>query len=247
MTAQPPIPLPGARVLAVPIAFDEERAIGRVLDRLGDIKGVNVAVVDDASTDNTPTVVGQKGVALIRHPARRGAGAAIRTAYVWAREHGYDICVIMSGNDKDHPAEMHRLVDPIVRGEADVVQGSRYLGGGNHTNMPRYRRIASKYIHPWLFSVTARQRMTDTTNGYRAIRLSMLDDARIDLSQSWLDNYELEPYLLFKAIQLGYVVVEAPVTKAYPLQGRPYTKMRPVADWWSILRPIVLLGLGLKR
>jgi dolichol-phosphate mannosyltransferase len=236
-----------ARVVAIPIAFNEEHAIGRVLSRFEDIKGVTVAVVDDASTDRTPAIVQERGVTLIRRTGRGGAGAAVRTAYAWAREQGYEICVIMSGNDKDRPSEIPRLVDPIVGDGADLVQGSRYLPGGIHANMPLHRRIASQYIHPWLFSFAARRRMTDTTNGYRALRLSILADPRIDLNQPWLDKYDLEPYLLFKAIRLGYVVREAPVTKIYPQPPQNYTKMKPIPDWWSILRPIVTLGLGLKK
>ena len=65
--------------------------------------------------------------------------------------------------------------------------------------------------------------------------------------QSWLDRYELEPYLLLKAIRLGYRHCEVPVTKIYPPHEHGYTKMRPVVDWWSILRPVVYLGLGMKK
>jgi dolichol-phosphate mannosyltransferase len=206
-----------------------------------------VAVVDDASTDATPTIVDRLGVPLIRRPRRGGAGAAIRTAYAWAREQRYDICVILSGNDKDSPAEIPRLVEPIVLGLADVVQGSRYMRDGCHTNMPAYRLVASKFLHPWLFSLAAGQRMSDTTNGFRAVRLAVLDDPAMHLSQKWLDQYELEPYLLLKAIRLGYSVREVPVTKTYPVQLRNYTKMRPVLDWWGICKPIVLLGCGLQK
>lgn len=96
-------------------------------------------------------------------------------------------------------------------------------------------------------SNTKMPRLTDTTNGFRALRLSVLEDRRINLDQDWLDQYELEPYLLFKTIQLGYRAVEVPVTKVYPPRGNAYTKMRPLFDWWSILRPIFLLGLGLRN
>ena len=113
--------------------------------------------------------------------------------------------------------------------------------------MPLYRRISTQIVHPLLFSLAVRRRLTDTTNGFRALRLSVLDDPRLELRQPWLDQYELEPYLLFKMIRLGYAVREVPVTKIYPPAELGYTKMKPITGWWSILRPIVLLGLGLKR
>ena len=75
----------------------------------------------------------------------------------------------------------------------------------------------------------------------------MLQDPRIDWRQAWLDKYELEPYLLLKAIRLGYRHREVPVTKIYPTGGVSYTKMRPWIDWWSILRPVLYLGLGLRK
>ena len=240
-------PLQAPRIVAIPIAFNEELKIGSVLDRFADVEGVDVAVLDDGSTDRTPEIIIEKGAMLIQHSQRGGAGAAIRTAYQWARERDYDICVIMAGNDKDRPAEIFRLIDPINEGRAVLVQGSRYLPGGNFGNMPLYRRLSTQFVHPLLFSAFARRRMTDTTNGYRALRLDVLKDDRVNLEQPWLDKYELEPYLLYTLIRLGYPVMEAPVTKIYPMSQLGYTKMKPITGWWSILRPIFILGLGLKR
>lgn len=65
--------------------------------------------------------------------------------------------------------------------------------------------------------------------------------------QEWLDEYELEPYLYYKVIRLGYKAGEVPVTKIYPPKKLGYTKMRPVVGWWSILRPLFLLGLGIRK
>ena len=74
-----------------------------------------------------------------------------------------------------------------------------------------------------------------------------MKDERIALDQPWLDKYELEPYLFLKAIRLGYKVKEVPVSKVYPPKELGYTKMKPLVGWWSILRPLVYLGLGIKR
>ena len=87
--------------------------------------------------------------------------------------------------------------------------------------------------------------MTDVTNGFRAYRLSLLDDPRIRIDQAWLDHYELEYYLHWKAITLGYRVLEIGVSKTYPVSG-PYSKIRRVLDWWGIVKPTLLLWLHLR-
>ena len=87
----------------------------------------------------------------------------------------------MAGNNKDNPAEIPRLLDPICDEACDLVVGSRYLAGGGYGgDMPAYRKLATR-LHPWLMSLAAGKRLTETTNGFRAIRLSCLDDPRIDL------------------------------------------------------------------
>jgi dolichol-phosphate mannosyltransferase len=235
------------RILAALIAFNEAEKIGSALDRFQPGAMTQVIVVDDGSTDSTAAEARARGVEVLAHPQRRGVGAAIRTIIRHATEQHFDILVILAGNDKDRPEEISRLVEPILRRGYDLVQGSRYLPGGAYGRMPAYRLLATRYLHPWLFSLLSRTRITDSTNGFRAIRLGMLKDERFDLDQSWLDRYELEPYLLYKAIALGYRVTEVPVTKIYPPAELGYTKMTPIVGWWSILRPIVLLALRIKR
>ena len=86
-----------------------------------------------------------------------------------------------------------------------------------------------------------------STNGFRALRLSSLDHAAINLDQRWLDGYALEVYLLFQIIRCGLVHREVPCTKIYPPKKIGNTKMRPFIDWWDILKPVFLLGLGIRR
>lgn len=233
-------------VLLVVCAHNEFQKIGSLLDRVESFGNIEILVVDDASTDGTTELLRERGIPTIRNECRRGAGAGIRRAIHYFLEHDYEVLVLMAGNDKDRPSEIHRLIDPIVRGEADLVQGSRYLPGGLAGNMPLYRQVASRYVHPVLFLLSSGRWMTDTTNGFRAIKRSVLEDPSIHLGQAWLDHYELEPYLLFKAVRLGYRVIEVPVSKIYPPKRLGYTKMRPITGWWSILRPLLLLGLGLR-
>jgi dolichol-phosphate mannosyltransferase len=235
------------RVVAMPVTFNEEKKIGSVLDRFhpGDVE--RIVVVDDGSTDGTPETIASRGAGILRHPVRRGVGAAIRTGINWARLNGFDVAVIVAGNDKDRPQEIPRLLKPILEDGCHLVQGSRYLSGGSYGNMPAYRRVATQALHPYLLSALTRHKMTDSTNGFRAIRLDLFDDPRINLQQDWLDRYELEPYILYKALTLGYRVREVPVTKIYPSADLGYTKMKPITGWWQMLSPLFMLATGLRR
>lgn len=234
------------KTLACPVTFNEDKKIGRVLDRFTPGLVDHLIVVDDGSTDHTPDEIRKRGVEVVSHVRQRGVGAAIRTGIRYAQQHGFDVIVIVAGNDKDRPDQIPDLLKPIREEGCDLVQGSRYLAGGQTGGMPFYRKIATR-LHPWLLSLFTGHRITDSTNGFRAIRLKMLDDARINLDQPWLDRYELEPYILFKALRLGYRVREVAVTKIYPPRQLGYTKMKPIVGWWSILRPIFLLGFGLRK
>ncbi len=165
----------------------------------------------------------------------------------YARKSSYAVAVIMAGNNKDDPSEIPRLLDPICDQGFDFVVGSRFLPGGScGGDTPLYRRLATR-VHPWLMSRFAGKRLTESTNGFRAFRLSLLDDRRIKLRQRWLDTYGLEVYLLWKVLKLGYRHTEVPCTKIYPCKALGYTKMKPVVGWWSILRPVFVLGLGLRH
>ena len=238
------------RVLVSPIVFNEEKKIRNVIRRLKESQTsqqADILVLGDGSTDGSKDILRSEGIPFLSQAKQSGVGSAIRTVFDYAKEKGYDISVIMAGNDKDDPSQINRLTEPILQGGCDLVQGSRYLPGGCFGNMPYFRQVATRFIHPTLFSFISGRKITDSTNGFRAVRLAMLDDPKINLTQSWLKHYELEPYLFYKAITLGYRVKEVPVTKVYPSHALGYTKIKPIIGWWSLLRPLVFLGLGIKK
>jgi dolichol-phosphate mannosyltransferase len=234
------------RILAATFAFNEGEKIRRTLARHPSPRTYDLLVVDDGSTDGSLDAVDPR-VIVLRNPTNLGIGASMKRVFQYSIDHGYDVLVIQAGNDKDDPLEIPRLVEPIASGRADFVQGSRYLDGAGFGNMPSYRVFATRVVHPLVSSLAARKRLTESTNGFRAFRTAILSDPRIDWRQPWLDRYELEPYVLVKAIRAGYRHCEVPVTKIYPKRELGYTKMRPIVDWWSILRPVIYLGLGIRK
>ncbi len=233
----------GLSVIAIVPAYDEERKIGEVVRRIPRPLVDDVLVVDDGSTDATAQVAREGGARVLSLGATLGVGVALRTGYAEARQGGHDVAVVLAGNNKDAPEEIPLLLDPIAEGRADFVQGSRFLKSDpDFGPMPRYRRLATR-LHARIFSWVAGRRVTESTNGFRALHRRILEDPRLDLDQPWLDQYELEPYLYLRAIRLGYRTTEVPVTKIYPPRHLGQTKMKAVSGWWSILRPLVYLGL----
>lgn len=237
----------GRKIIALVPTFNEENKIGRVIERT-DLTLVDaLLVIDDCSTDSTAAVARSHGAEVLALKRRRGVGAALRSGFDYAQRGGYDVAVIMAGNNKDDPSEIPRLLDPICDMKKDFVMGSRYMAGGGYGgDIPLHRRFATR-LHPWLLGKLCGTKLTESTNGFRAFRLAILDDPRINLNQRWLDAYGLEVYMLWKVLTLGYEHAEIPCTKTYPPRSSEYTKMVPIISWWSILRPILLLRLGLRH
>ena len=224
--------------------FNERQAIGGLVQRVPAVIAETI-VVDDGSDDGGPDLARAAGARVITQERRRGVGAAIRTGIEAARANGHSVVVVLAANGKDDPAEAPRLLDKLREGY-DYVQGSRFLReGGASVHLPRGRGFMIRG-YSFLFRVLSGFAATDITNGFRAYRLSVLDDPRIRIDQPWLDRYELEYYLQWKAITLGYRVIEVGVSKTYPKGGGNYSKIRRVVDWWSIVRPTLLLWLRLK-
>ena len=120
----------GLSVIAMAPVLDEEVKIGAVVRRTPRDVVDEVLVIDDGCTDRSPEVARELGASVLPMGRTVGVGAALRAGYAYAVERGYDVAVVMAGNNKDAPEEIPLLLDPIADGRADFVQGSRFLKRG---------------------------------------------------------------------------------------------------------------------
>lgn len=237
------------KIIAIIPALNEEGKIGLVVSRIKRESPVTIdeiLVVDDGSRDNTRREAQDNGALVLSHDGKKGVGSAIRTGIDYALSKKYDLAIVLGGDNQDDPGEINRLISPIVFDNFDFVQGSRYMAGGRIVNIPVFRRITTK-IYAVIFRLFSGFSISDGTNGFRAFKLSVFNNKCVNIWQSWLNHYELEPYLFYKVIQCNFRVTEVPVTKSYPKGNIGYTKMIPILGWWSILRPMILLKLGIKK
>jgi len=251
MTTQQETSLRGAPadrpLVAVVIpALNEAGKIGRVLDKFPNDPRFEAIVVDDGSTDGTGDEARAHGASLvIRHEVRGGVGAAIRDGWKAGVARRRPYLALLSGDDQHEPSELVDALDTLLAENADYLQGSRWLPGGRVVGSAG-RRGRGTRIYSTAFSLLVGRRVSDATNGFRIFRASILDHPSVNIDQAWLNSYDLEPYVLYRAIRSRYRVIEHPCTVTYHA-SEGYTKMGGIKDWWRLFRPALLLRVGVKR
>jgi len=201
------------KVAVVIPAYEEAENVGYVLDRVPlAVCGVQTAVlvVDDGSRDGTDEVAAGHGAAVARHVTNRGGGAALRTGYRLMVESGAEVVVTLDADGQHLPSEMERLVRPVLDGEVDVAHGSRVLGEADRNHLARELGIV---FFNRLVSFITRTRVTDCSNGYRAVRTSVLPQLVLRQEQFHTSEFMIE------AIKRGIPAREVPVTVERRLHG----------------------------
>jgi len=208
-------------IMIVMPAYNEAENLKEILPNFPDsINGleVGVLVIDDGSYDETSLVVSEGGVCLVRNPINRGGGAALRLGYDILQKAGALICVTMDADGQHNPAEIEKVILPIVSDQHDFVIGSRIIGDREKDSR---LRIVGVYIFGWLISLLLGKKITDPSSGFRAFRMESV--ASIDLHE---DQYHTSE-LIIEAVKKGLRVGEVPIT----ILKRKYGQSKKGHDW----------------
>jgi len=195
-------------VVCIP-AHNEEKTIAKVIvgaKRFSD----RILVCDDGSSDMTGDIARALGVEVIRHEANFGKGSALDSLISAARAMSPATIVTIDGDDQHDPADIPRVADPILKGEADVVVGVRPMDSGE---MPRDRAFGNQVLDR-MTSAKAGTELHDTQSGFRAYSVDAA--GKIDFKQKGM---AIESQTLVDAVRTGLRIKEVPVSVKY--QGVP--------------------------
>jgi glycosyltransferase involved in cell wall biosynthesis len=194
-------------------AFNEAESVRQVVAQIPpEVCGVATAtlVVDDGSRDATSEEAAMAGAVVARHVINRGGGAALRTGYRLMAESGAKIVVTLDADGQHRPDEMERLVRPILDGEVDMAHGSRVLGEADPNS--RSREFGIVFFNRVVSFIT-RTKVSDCSNGYRAVRTTVLPQLVLRQEQFHTSEFMIE------AIKRGIPAKEIPVTVDRRLHG----------------------------
>ncbi len=221
-------------VIVVP-AFDEEGGIGDILERVPDeVLGhkVKTVVVNDGSTDRTEAVALQMGVPVASHAINRGQGDALRTGFEIAQLEKGKIVINLDADGQYKPEEIDRLIQPIIDDEADFVLGSRFMGFYEEAGSVRHIGVV---FFSKLISILTGVKVSDCTNGFRAIRVSELH--KFDLREDRFNANEiileaLKNKLRFSQVPISMMSRSAGETKKPPRLRYPFGVFRVIITTW---------------
>jgi glycosyltransferase involved in cell wall biosynthesis len=214
-------------IVAIP-AYNEEIAIGSVI--LRSLKHANkVLVINDGSKDKTSEIAKLAGAEVIEHNTNKGKGVAIKDAFIYAKKENADILVLIDGDGQHNPDEIPLLLAPIINGEANIVNGSRFVNGNGH-NVPKYRRLGQDVLSI-ATNIGTKLHITDTQNGFRAFSKKSFN------SFSFSENgMAIESEMLMDAAGAGLKITEVPIDVRYDLEGSTYD---PLSHGFSVLGKVI--------
>lgn len=214
------------KLTAILPAYNEELCISGII--LGSKKYVDkVIVVDDGSTDNTAEIAGLAGAEVIRHPSNKGKGAALKTGFEAVKES--EIIVTLDSDGQHNPEEIPKLINPIINGEADIVNGSRYISG-NKKDTPSYRRIGQTVLDK-ATNLGSGLNITDSQSGYRAFAIYTIPVFKFNCM-----DFSIESEMLMDAANAGLKIKEVEIGVRYDVDG---STKNPVSHGVGVLIDII--------
>lgn len=228
------------RALAIIPAFNEEDALpGTLAELRSQHPELDVVVVSDGSADRTAMVARAAGVAVIELPFNLGIGGALRTGFLYAVRHAYDVGVQFDADGQHDPTQIPRLLGAIEAG-ADMAVGSRFTESSAHYEVSGTRRGAMRVLRVAVRLLSGRT-YTDTSSGFRAFSRPVLEFFSRNYPSEYMESVES----LIVATLEGFDVAEVPVDMRSRAAGVPSARRLRLV--YHYLRLLLVLGSSARR
>jgi len=195
------------KIACVIPAWNEEKNIAQVIKNVRPFVD-KIIVIDDASKDATSKLAEEAGAYVIRHLINRGQGAALQTGNDYALNLGIDIIVHFDGDNQFLAEEIKDMIAPIIKNEADIVFGSRFLE--KKANLPLFKRLIIYPLAQAFTRLILGIKLSDPQNGFRAMTRQTAEKIRI-MNREMAHNSEIQT----KAFSYKLRVAEVPITVIY--------------------------------
>ena len=212
-------------VASIP-CYNEERFIGDVIHETKQYVD-QVIVIDDGSHDGSVQTAIDAGALIVNHGENRGYGEAIKSCFNMAKLSGADILVTIDGDNQHRPEEIPTILVPIIKGEADMVIGSRLMSKSQveyqksqKGSMPIYRKFGINVI-TFLCNLGSKTKISDAQSGFRAYRRDIID--KIALQENGMG---VSVELLLKAVDKGFTIKEVPISCSYHAESSTQNPVR---------------------
>ena len=195
------------KVLMIIPSYNEEKNILNTIESIKKYKKrkLDYVVINDGSTDNTKKVLIENNINYIDLVNNLGIGAAVQTGYKYAFRNNYDIAIQFDGDGQHDINYVNKLIDAIEKENYDMVIGSRFIGCDSKFKSTASRRVGIRILS-FLIKILTKQKIKDTTSGYRAVNKKIIEK----FSNNYAFEYP-EPITNLQVIKDGFKVKEVPV------------------------------------